>query len=172
MKKVIAYGPEILALEDYFNGKTIILNGYQRFFVLHDSTLYCNITESTNGWVAARLYELDLADLKKFRDVFPESYISREIEIDERNVQPVVETAETFLGIDPDLQVPLTETREVTYTLYENLSIAISDTFASKFALSTHAKLTQSEMPLLTSYFKELDEISLKKCRKRMLSGT
>lgn len=170
MKKVIAYGPEILALEDYFDGKTIILNGYQRFFVLQNSTLYCNITESTNGWVAARLYELSDADLKKFRDVFPDTYVSKEIQIDERNIDPLVETAETYIGIEPNLQVPLTDPREIAYTLYENLSIAVSQTFASKFALSTHAELTQSEMPLVTSYFKDLDEICLLDCRKQILS--
>lgn len=170
MKKVIAYGPEILAMEDYFEGKTLILDGFQRFFVLINSTLYCNIKQSNNNWIAVRIYTITDDDEEKFKTLFPESYEKQEVEIDERDTNPVTETAITYCGMAEDEQIPLTESQSVAYTLYENLSISISEIFASQFVLSTHKNLSESKMPLITSYFTNLNEISVKKCRNRVLS--
>jgi len=172
MKRVVAYGPEILAMEGYFEGKTIILDGFQRFFILHNSKLYCNFTESENGWMAARLYEIeDEEDYEKFYELYPDDYTRKTLEIEERDLTPLIDTAETLIGTNPDFQVPLNKPREITYTIYQNLEISISSVFASKFALSTHKKLTQKEMPIVTSYFSDLDEISLLKCRNEILTN-
>lgn len=170
MQKVLAYGPEILALEDHFDGQTIILDGYQRYFISINDTLYCNFKEEPNTWMAARLYEITDDELQTFKSVYPDEYKQTAIEIEEDTVRPFVQTAITFIGTNSPVRKPLTEPTNSAYTLFENLSIAISEVFASKFALSTHSELEGSKQETYTSYYRYLEEIDLTICRKKVLS--
>lgn len=168
MHKVIAYGPEILSLEPHFNGSTIILNDFHRFFVELNGSLYCNCTRTSPSWMAARLYELTNEELDTLEEIYPDNYSQHNITIETRN-KPFPDEIIVYHNPSIESKPPYTNHTDTAYTLFENLSIAISSAFASKFALSTHTDLSPTNPDILTSYYAQLDEIDLQRCRRKIL---
>lgn len=168
MNKVIAYGPEILSLEPHFDGSTVILNGFHRFFVEINNSLYCNCTQAATSWMAARLYELSDDDLATLRKVYPRDYAQHTITLENRD-KPFPDEIIVYHNPNIESKPPYTEHTDIAYTLFENLSIAVSPEFAAKFALSTHTDLSPTNPSITTSYYSQLDEIDLQRCRRQIL---
>lgn len=171
MPTILAYGPEILALEPHFDGQTSIIYGYQRFFIKYDNTLYCNLLPAEDDWICARRYEFDETDMKTFESLFPKEYTFEQISVDHRDTAPVEDYVVTYTGKLDDMKTPVQSAEQSAYTLFDNLKILLGDGFAARFALSTHYKLESSLQNRLTSYFSLLDEVDITACEKSILTS-
>jgi len=171
MPTILAYGPEILALEPHFDGQTSIIYGYQRFFIKYNNTLYCNLLPAEDDWICVRRYELDETEMNTFESLFPNEYTFEKMSLDYRDTDPVEDFGVTYTGKLDTMQNPIQSEESSAYTLFDNLKILIDEGFAARFALSTHYNLESSLQNQLTSYFSLLDEVDIKACEKSILNS-